>query len=251
MSHTIDSILKLISLIGFLLVGSGLLKLMIYYKAFRIRIFPFLNLQEVLLSFTDNLIAYFFILMLTFVTGYIFNNNLETYGLTLETFKHMAFFERSLAYVSANYDLLILIMLLNIVTIVVWKFRQNIYGYEAILIILVLWICLFIVPILINELSFIQFGSQQPLGVNYLVLIMGAVALILFVMASAYSEIYKVKKSAYFEGSEFLIKGVEFKSTEKFFYVGQSMKYIFFYNSESDHSEVYPIDKVEKFKFVR
>ena len=252
MTSTIDNILKFLPLIGFLLIGSGCVKLMIYYKAFKLRVFSFLDLQEVLLSFTDNLISYFFILSLTFITGFIFYNNLDTSGLTIDLLKNIVFLKRISLYLKANWIIVIIVVLLSIGAIAFWKLRQNIFGYEAIAIIFVLLICLLLVPITINEINLVYYRSnQQSLDFNYLIITMGAIALIFYVTGSAYNEINKVKNFNYFMGSEFIIENKEIKSTEKYYYVGQTKKFIFFYNSELDHSEVFPIDKVQKFKFVR
>ena len=252
MTSTIDNLLKFIPLIGFLLIGSGFVKLMIYYKAFKVRIFSFLDLQEVILSFTDNLIAYFFILTLTFITGFLFHNNLESEGLIMETVNGMGFIERLLIYIKSNWTIIIIIIALNVGAILFWKFRENIFGYEAIALIFVFWISLLFVPIFIYEVNLWYFRSNhQSIDLNYLILVMGAITMIFYVVGSAYNEINKVKKFNYFKGTEFVINNKKVTSTEKYYYVGQTKKYIFFYNSEQDYSEVFPIEKVEKFKFIR
>lgn len=229
MNTIINYILKLIPLIGFLLIGSGFVKLMIYYKAFRIRIFDFIDLQEIILSFTDNLIGYFCILTLTFGTGFIFYYDLETSGLTIDTLKNIEFLERLFIYIKVNLFVILIIIILNIGAILFWKLRKNIFGYEAIFLIVFLWLSLFISPIIINEIRIFNCGNiyLSP-DFGYLILVMSTLSLIFYVIGSAYNEINKVKRHFYFKGSEFFIGNKKIESTENYYYIGQTKKYIFF-----------------------
>lgn len=223
----VDKILKYVTLIGFLLVGIGLTKSFIYYKAFKVRILYFIDFNEVLISFADNLIPYFLFLLSILVFYPII-------------YRHLL---KGVKWYSLKVHWLIIVVI--ILFFIYDIFRENINQNETIIVIAGIVVFHSIFVLLLKTFDKIK----NLLSLSQLILIISFIFFLIYSVGSAFNEIHKVKKLNYFKGSEFMIDGIAKTSSKTYFYIGQSKKYIFFYDSVNKSSDVFPISDVQKFTF--
>jgi hypothetical protein len=68
---------------------------------------------------------------------------------------------------------------------------------------------------------------------------------------SAFNEAYKVKHYNHYQGTEVELEDEIITSDDAFYYVGHSKNYIFFFDSEAQFAEVWPIATVKRFRFLK
>ena len=248
MNTKIEATFELLPFLGIIIVAAGIIKQYLYYKVFKIRVLSFLTIDEVLISFADNLLAYFIILLLSMLTmlSFINNTGVPDDGTIQATWPII---NRLWHYIRENWTILAFIVVCNIAMVVFGKLRANIYRHEIWLSVAFLWLMMFVLPIIFFEIQELFGIKLQHHSALYLILII--FSLLMYSAAAAYNEAYKVKSLKYFSGSEFETDQEEIISDESFYYVGQSKKFIFFFDALQSRAEIFPIEKIQAFKFIR
>ncbi|MBV5281823.1 MAG: hypothetical protein JZU53_05235 [Paludibacter sp.] len=221
----------------------GILKLVIYYKCFDIRIVEYLDFSEVLLSFTDSLILLIFIiivpclLFISFLGKTIGNVNSEIFENQLET----SFWSRLKLDIKGNTFLVILNIILISIFLIWghWQWEMIIY--------FVMFPGISILFFLVRELRITywkQYSYTIPVTyINIFYLLYMVTSIMTFLTIEDAKE---VKLKNVFLGTEIYLENEILKSDSITTYIGQTKGYIFLYNKKEKTNISIPREKVLK-----
>jgi len=226
----------------------GILKLVIYYKCFDIRIVEYLDISEVLLSFTDSLILLIFIIIVPFLLFISFfgksigNVNSEIFENQLET----SFLNRLKLDIKEN-TFLIILSIISISFCLIWgHWKWELFIYFA------MFPGTGILFFLVREVRITywkQYRYRIPgtyINIFYL-LCMVTMIMTFFTVEDA----NEVKLKNVFLGTEIYLEDEVLKSDSITTYIGQTKGYIFLYNKKMKTNISIPRDKVLKLVLKR
>ena len=233
-----DEILKHLPILGLILIIAGNIKIFLYYKIFNLEIFPFIDLDEILILFMQNSVSYLVLLTACILSVVIFSLNNHDIPSDSRI--------KRLAKYLLNKYLFLLFVTFSILSIVFNWIRPNSNFFEVWLLIGAFFITTYCVPILIQE---IWFGLNLKKGsLVTVVLILVFISINIFSAASAFNEANKTRKG-YFNKVEIVFDDFTFKSTSSCYYIGQTKNYVFIFNSCNASVTSYPISRIRSIKF--
>jgi hypothetical protein len=241
-----DRILQLTSLIGTFMLFCGVLKFYLFYKGFNISILRFLDLQEILTLFMDNLIAYFFILIPTSICFFLFHKKIENIvnDSSLNVFQILI----------SQWLLLSVFILIAVVGGVFYFFAsKGVTVKDLVLILLLILICFMGIPllyILIKREFELEFSSVLLIEDIYLLFL--GVLLLVYSIWTAINEVHKVKEGNYYYGVEIIFKDDRTITSNKTrYFIGMTKNYFFVYDYSAKSSKVYKTDDLRSIEFPR
>lgn len=246
MPSKIEIGLDVVSVITLMIISAGMIKEYLYYKMFGIRIFSFLSIDEIIISFADNLLYYSLILISSAFFLISFIANCEA---LLHSISSLSLISRVIEYFGKNLPALFITIMLNAA---IWLFgylRKNIHWFETLLNIVLSWIAFWLLPILLFEIRISTDISSSGMSNYYIIII--AISLALYSIMSAFNEAYKVKHYKHYQGTEVELEDEIITSDDEYYYVGHSKNYIFFFDPEVKAAEVWPIATVKRFRFIK
>lgn len=220
---------------GLLVVG--ILKFILYYKAFNVEILKYIESSEILLLFADNVsIAALAILIL--IPPYVYS--LMPYmasgvGMSCSFQETLAIFWALLGF-HIKYQFVLLIIFIS------FSFtRPKITFFEKVTYVLLSIVIFIIIPFTSlwfwnNNLGII---SSKMMIISILI-----ISFFVMIMLATYNEVYKVKNKGYFSNTEVELDGLTVPSGA--YYIGQVKSFIFFYNPKTSESITFKTDKVKK-----
>ncbi|RAW01104.1 hypothetical protein [Pseudochryseolinea flava] len=246
MSSQIEIALDLVSVVSLMIISAGMIKDYLYYKMFGIRIFSFLSIDEIIISFADNLLYYLLILISSafFLISFIANSEV-----LLPSISHLSLISRLVEYFGENIPALFITIALNAAILLFGYLRKKIQWFETLLNIILSWIAFWLLPIILFEFQISTDISNSGMSNHYIITM--AISLALYSIMSAFNEAYKVKHYKHYHGTEVELEDEIITSDDTYYYVGHSKNYIFFFDSELKASEVWPIATVKRFKFIK
>lgn len=234
----LDEILKYLPILGVILIISGNIKLLIYYKEFNLEIFPFIQLSEIIILFMQNSLAYLLLFLACILSLIIFKLN---HRQNIST----SFFKRIVFYVTKR-NLFFLLIFFSITCLVYNCLRPKPNLNEMCTLLVVFIFLTYLIPIIIQEL-YLKLKLKKKTLPSVLIVIL-FFSIITFSILSAVNEATKVK-SGYYKKVEVQFENSTFKSNLNCYYIGQTQNYIFIYDSKANSTTSYKIDKIKYIKF--
>lgn len=220
----IESLLKILfdntTLIAIFFAVGGLVKLFTYYKLFGIHIFEFIDIKEVVILFVNNLFGYF----LVFGVIAIALIKLPI----LETFKYT------------------IPVIFSVGSVVYFISRKKVLFVDLLTMNILFWLLFIIVGELLLAIDSSNLAFEKMK--NYTLLILFS-SLIVYSIANAFTEFYKVKHKFYYSGTKIIYALEEFASTNEKYYIGKTEKFIFIYDSCAKTTEAIMSSGVKKIIF--
>lgn len=222
----IELLLKILfentTLIAIFFAIGGLIKIFTYYKMFGIYIYEFIDIREVITLFINNLLGYFLII-----------------GIIALAVIKIPFFDEFVYIIPVAFSIFSIIYLFV---------RKRVLLLEIIVLNLLFWLLFFVVQSLLTLDK--EISSEFESTKNYTLIIL-LFSLIVYSIANALTEFYKVKRKKYYSGSKIIYDGYEFNSDDIKYYIGKTEKYLFIYDEQSKSIEAIPIGEVKKIIFKR
>jgi hypothetical protein len=246
MSSQVEIGFDVVSVLALMIIAAGMIKQYLYYKMFGIRIFSFLSIDEIIISFADNLLYYLLLLIssIFFLISFFVN-----VGDLLAFISTQSSWDRVVLYFKENIPALFVTIILNVAILVFGYLRKNIRWFETVLNITLSWIAFWFLPIILFEIQ-ISLGVSNAVMGNLYMATMG-ISLLLYSIASAFNEGYKVRRFKHYNGTEIELEKEIITSDDTFYYIGHSKHYIFFFDAIKKSSEIWPISTVKKFRFIK
>ncbi len=225
----IDSLINYLPLLSAMLIMAGFIKMFLYFKFFKINIIDFIEFSEVVTWFMDNLVAFLILLIysltnLYFITSFNLDFSLESVKTLPKVFPPLP----------SDYNYYLFLISISIVLFVFYRTAKHIYFYEFLLLIISIWL---IVPFFI--LKIVNYRLIYPnANISAIILISVSILLMIYVILSCYSELYKVIKKNFYSNYNFKFSNtISFKSDDCI-YVGKTKNYYFFLNSDTDDTHI-------------
>ncbi len=218
--NIIKILLENAPLLGVFILISGSLKVFLYYKLFGIYIFEFIGVNEVLVLIIDNLLAFFYIIIVFFIL-FIANS-----------------------YLSGIFPYLVPIFFTTLSLIYLFL-RKKVYLYEIGFQNIVFWGFFFIT---LDQTKFIAQSSNDSIFKN-IVLMFFLITLVIYSIFNAINEFHKVKNKQYYSKTKVLFEDCEFVSTKDKYYIGKTKKFVFIHNNKDKSNEAIPVSLVKKITF--
>ncbi|MGV3586680.1 MAG: hypothetical protein ACO1OF_06745 [Adhaeribacter sp.] len=247
MNLTIEDVEKLATILGFFLIFCGVIKIYTYYKVFNLTILPYLKITEILSLFLENVMAFLLVAIFVGITSLDFFYKINIDGAGFNLLLNLDFAQRIrliLMQINLSY------WFFGISTLAFFFFyllRKNINKYEFIISI-PLFLGYIIIPI-ITVLAKIQLKDWYGLELKIIFVFFCflLLSLILFSIANALNEAYKVKKHQFFKNAVFIFDDNEkIISNQYLYYIGRTEGFIFFYNSRNEKPIIIPASRLKK-----
>lgn len=208
------------TLIAIFFAIGGLVKLFAYYKLFGIYIYEFIDIKEVVTLFMNNLLGYFLVIVVIALAL-----------IRLPFIEHFA------------YAIPIVFSLFSIVFLVA---RKRVLILEIVILNILFWLLFFVVQKLLSFANMSASPYENTKNYTLLIILFG---LIIYSIASAWTEFFKVRRRNYYSNTKIICSVGEFKSDDKKYYIGKTEKYLFIYDELGKSTEVIPIGEVKKIIF--
>ncbi len=235
----LDRLLKISSLSGAVLIFCGVLKLIVYYYAFNIRIVEFLSFSEIITSFLDDInLLLIYVLVMLIQTIPLMNYLHRKSNLDIETF-----YNNLLVIVyGKKYRFIVLFVILSLILGLLLLFDVLSLNY---VVIYVLIFCL------IQTLTYLSMSKASDGKVE----ITDANAIILFpiiisasILLLAQRDIIETKKGRVTASIQTSAELIDCDNDSGNLYLGKTDNFIFV-KRKSGYTECIPISEVRKLKF--
>ncbi|HET9505210.1 MAG TPA: hypothetical protein VFO93_16825 [Hymenobacter sp.] len=219
---------------GLLVVG--ILKFILYYKAFNVEILKYIESSEILLLFADNIsVAGLAILFLTPPYVYSLMPYLQKGNIISYSFSDLLHTYWVLFGFHAKYQIVLFI------SAIIFSFtRSKITNFERVTYALLGFFVVLVLPLLALYMPVLIGGTVNA---NIIVVIMLVVNFFLMIMLATYNEIFKVKNRKYFSNTKVEFDG--FSAPSGAYYIGQVKSFIFFYNPIIRQSTTFKTDNIK------
>lgn len=210
------------TLIAIFFAMGGLVKLFIYYKLFGIYIYGFIDIKEVVTLFINNLFGYFLVI-----------------GVIALALLRIPFLEKFVYVIPIAFSIFSVIYLIA---------RKKVLLLEIIVLNFLFWLLFFVIQRLISFANGTSSASESTKNYTLLILLF---ILIVYSIANALTEFYKVKMRKYYSGTKIIYKSEEFTSDNNKYYIGKTEKYLFIYDEQAKTTEAISMSEVKKIIFRR
>lgn len=228
----LENLSKFLPLGSLFIILCSAIKLVIYYKIFDITIVDYLEAQEYLTLFIDDIILYLgvFAIGLTFYLLTIF----DSFG-KAKTSNPLQEAKPGNKYLS--YALNIIISLLCIF-IVYTLFNDESKSRKAVL----------IGTSVFGILTFIYFHYINNKQFSYLVYI--AITIFVYSIMYGFQDGFEILEKEKLKNYEFQFDDEKIKTDSTLHYLGKSKNYLFLYNSKDSISEIFKLNNVNKIRVI-
>lgn len=248
----VKKLTKLVPVIGSFLIFCGVLKLILFYRSFNINILYFLELNEVLILFFNDLIGYSLIL----VIGIAFNLILkESRDQRREKEKkkiidEKKFLKRFWLYMKFRFDLLIIIFFILVTGCVFVLFRGgDLFHLNELCIIFVSWFLILFLFIEVERNMSVFYKTQITFSIQMTFMLI--MFLLTFVISSSFNDVYNIKNRSKYFGTQFKVGNTLITSDHLNYFIGKTKNYLFFYKECSCETIVYPMGRVKEITFKK
>lgn len=218
------------------LLAIGVIKFVLYYKAFNVEVLKYIESSEILLLFADNIsVAGPAILFLIppyvhTLMPYLQSGTVATCSFT--DIIHLYWF---LMGVHVKYQVPLFLFA------IIFSFtRSKITNYERLTYVFLGFIVIFVLPFLTILMPSWLGGVMNA---REIILMMLIVNFFVMILLATYNEIFKVKNRKYFSNTKVEFDGLFVPSGA--YYIGQVKSFIFFYNPVSRQSITFKTDKIK------
>ncbi len=243
-----NKLLKLIPVFGAFLILLGVIKLHVYYNAFNVNIFNYLEFTEIITSFLNDI----FIIIIGMAGGLLLNF-FEENRRTIETRENVynslldenKFWKRFWVYFKLDIDMFLLMIILGLTTLIIYLISKIFVPFAFY--IFILMTSLIIIMTFIKEFKrkYYLIYEKFP-DSTYFNLIYISILLFLSILFMTKIEIRSVKVNYIYYGTEVTFQDKILTSDSAKYYIGKTTGYIFYYDSNNDITEVYPNSIVNK-----
>ncbi len=233
-------ILQYTGLISSYIVFCGVLKFYIYYKSFGISILQFVELQEIIILFMDNLIAYLAIILPTTLTLFFLFYNKYTFNSW-----------RSKELRKTLITLILFCILCFVGGYIYYKNNRGLVAIDFILLIILIVICILAIPLAYPWVyRFLNNKIKIKINLPGITSIFLAIILLLYTISTAINEVFKVKNQKYYSGVEIRMKENKvITSDDSCTFIGNTKNYVFLYYNNSMSCVAYKMSDIESIKF--
>jgi hypothetical protein len=242
---------RVFSVIGTLLLCAGIVNAYLYYSFFNVPITNFLSISEVLILFADDIILYIIVFVIELLVFMIWKEAkgkpLAWKRKLLTYFKEKAIGNRlELYFLTWAYP----IYLIWILSLVIFYFIDqaffDLYSY----------VTLFHVGMFFANYIIIEYRrglwltskftkDDEPLLVGYEL----GRFFFLIVFAWTLYEVDDVRREMKYINVSFAVDGKTIQSDSTHFYIGNTDRYLFYYDKNQDKTTVYPMSRITQFNF--
>ena len=220
---------------GLLVVG--VIKFILYYKAFNVEILKYIESSEILLLFADNIsIAGLTVLFLIPPYVYGLMPYLQSGNVAYYSFGNMLHVYWALMGFHVKYQ-----VVLFLIAIIFSFSRSKITNFERVTYLLLGFIAIFILPLFTLYIPILNGGAVNPSITIVVILITNFFVMI---MIATYNEIFKGKNRKYFSNTKVEFDGLSVPNGA--YYIGQVKSFIFFYNPTLRQSTTFKTDKIKE-----
>ena len=223
----VDLVLKYISLFTALFISCSCFKLIIYYNQFNLSIVEFLNFQEVITLFIEDIIRYFVIIIIPLIVYSIpritskRNTELaaEVYAVVLLIFTSIFFFINKYVSKLDTYDIIILTIIILVLSSLVFFLKKE---------------------KIVSSLTQRNISKFDGFFILF--------AIFLFISTFLYSQSFsqKVKNNNFYIGTRIITKNDTLISTKDSFYIGKTQDYIFYHLKQLNETVIIPKENIVK-----
>lgn len=240
-----SEILQFTGLISAFLVLCSVLKFYIYYKKFGISILRFIDIEEVLTLFFDNLIAYLSIIIPTTLYIYLLQSSVS-----ISVVKGFGYYFNILYN---KWFLVVIFFSIALIGVIYFK-RKNkgVNNRDLILLITLVFCCSTIFPIAFMFFFDLTKESKQLDGlINETYLFFACLILLIYTILTAYNEYKKVFLGNYYSGTVIYLKDNNeiIKSDTTKMFIGMTKTFVFIYDKAGKKCIVYKMEDLLKIEF--
>lgn len=232
----VEKLIKLSSLIVGVFITTSILKLHIYYKLFGITIYYYIELSEVIMLFTENLINSAIIITIVFLPYFVtkyhsIKKSIKASGIAYSK------------YIKFNIITIIVFSLASIILVFITSRLESLFNYECYIILLTIWgNFFFIFPFLFKWIG--NFLSNVYSTKSILIIL---TLFTLIPIGNALNEYYKIGIKQYYKDkiSYKFTEGVI--QTEGNYFIGKTKNFVFFCKDYERHKKIsiYPAKFIE------
>jgi hypothetical protein len=243
---------KIISIITTLLLCAGIVSKTVYYFFFNVPITEFLSISEVLLLFTQDIIRYVLIFIIIFLIVTIFNYDKQKSDekrffieyCQIETLK-----KRIWRYLKKRFTTLVYYIFGILIFFTLLKDGSKV---------IYLFGLYFSIDILYFIIRFIIFENKRKLRLkkqlkkekrNLELSLTFGLHFLFFVICWSLVDVQKVKYEHKYINVSFTLSDTLIKSDSSKYYIGQTEKYLFYYNSITDITTAFKKDNIKEINF--
>lgn len=244
MKNNWQDYLKLIPVVYAFLVIVSFIKLYLFYKSFNIHIEDYLDLAEILVTFLNDIINYFFILLISYTLllffhfssykKYIFSNRiLGNYAFPKE--------ELTLHFLNKKYLFITSEIILVLGTIVILYLAPKSFSYQ------IVQIGAQIINVLISVIiifTFIYYGGKYIINKTLRVVVFLGLIFLLTASTQLILEINILKTHYRYYAREIEYKDHIILSDSNQYFIGKSQNYIFYYNESEGRTTAFSLKDV-------
>jgi hypothetical protein len=244
---------KIISIVGSLLLCAGIISQTIYYFFFNIPITEFLSISEILLLFTQDVIRYIIIFILLFFIGLLTNYRRPAFRnkrLFINYTSTKSFWLRFRQYAEYRFNSLIYYFF-GAVTLVALLYEKAKIAYLFALYFSIELIYYIIRFLLLENRRLLRLkGALKKEDSNLNLSFSLGLHFIFFILCWTLIDVQRVKyEQRYINVSFRLSTDTLIKSDSTRYYIGQTDKYLFYYDSKVNVTTVYKKDDVKQLYF--
>lgn len=243
---------KEIAFLAPLIIIAGLLKQIIYYAFFNIPIVHFIELNEVPVLFSEDILHIIILLVIMLFVGHLGSTtktNIKLRRFNIGYYRENELFLRAIKYVSGNY--INLFGLVFILVLLVSKYFENHEMRVTTKYLLIIDTAFFIIRFGFLEVKRGLYLKKElekkneniELGFSLFVL---AINLILIFSVQ---EVERVKYGHKYSNVNIVTDAEILSSDSMYFYIGRTKNYVFFHDLKSDMSRVIPSNRVQEMNF--
>lgn len=235
-----------------LLITLGIFKISLFYRFFNLPITNFLDLSEVVILFSNDIVLYFSVVLISYALAYWKSTNqmeMNFKRFVLHYFQKSLFAERLYLYLK-RYRFWPITLILGFLGGVVseyskWKISLTFFG---LFFSQLFTLSMLIVSLEINRKLWIKNGLQKSEEATER-LFLFLIRLIAIVAFYTCIEVQKVKYEHKYINTSALIDEKLFKSDSLNFIIGNTNSYLFIYSSTEDNTRVIPMSRIKEISF--
>lgn len=243
---------QILLLSGPIIIGLGIFKFTIYYYFFNVPITKFLEITEVIVLFANDLVLY---LLLTFISSVLafstFKSHKNIYyrRQTIVYYKSQSFIKRIVIYFKTNPSWPITISIFIILSFIQTILKRE--GAEIEVWLTVIFVLSLVIRLIILELKrkIWLISTLKKQFENYETIFYYFLSIAFFTAIYTCSEVRSVKYQYKYINTSFVTDERMFKSDSLHFYIGNTNKYIFLYNKDSNLTTIIPMNHINELSF--
>lgn len=238
--------------VGSFLVFLGMLKLIIYYKAFNIEITAFLNFDEIITSFLNDLIIYGIMFLIGIVLNFYSTDKYEidkSEELKSNFFNEKRMLKRLWIVTKSSLPYLVILNISILLIFFVARFKSDINFKPTLFTLIAINGLLFISFIFMELKRHYYLTYDKQVDPTYFNIFLMMTLFSYFIVFYTFAEISNVKLNKKYENVNFKLDDKYVQSDAINYYIGKTKNYLFFYSDKDKKTIVYPITRIKEIEF--